>query len=387
MGRPLERLRGIAGRLAHENAVRNPGRTASAAAALMIGLALVSFVAVFAAGLRGSIDDAIDKVFASDLILAHTDGFSDIPPGVGEAAAGVDGVATVSPYRFTQSRVTEEGDDGFVSLVEPETVSEVLAFDWVEGSPEVLSGLGPEDAAIDEKWGRENGIGLGDTFEATTATGERIEYTVRGTFEDNADFAGNYIASDANATSYGEEKSVTNFLIAFEDGADPAAVRDEITGAVDAGFPTIEVQDSDELKDSIGEQLNALLGAVYGLLLLAVIVALFGIVNTLALTIFERTRELGLLRAVGTSRRQVRRIVRYEAVITALIGAILGLVLGVAFAVIASRPLADEGFTLTIPFGTLVILLVLAVIAGILAAIGPARRASRLDVLDALAYE
>ncbi len=387
VGRPLERVRGISGRLARENAVRNPARTASTAAALMIGLALVSFVAVFAAGLRGSIDDAIDKVFASDLILAHTDGFSDIPLRVGEEVEGIDGIATVSPYRYTQSRVREEGDEGFLSLVDPETVSDVLAFDWVEGSPEVLAGLDPADAAIDAKWGRENGIGLGDTFEATTSSGEKINYTVRGTFKDDADFAGNYIASDANAEAYGDGDSVTNFLLAYEPDADPDAVRDEVTGALSSGFPTVEVQDQEELKDSIGEELDGLLGAIYGLLLLAVIVSLFGIVNTLALTIFERTRELGLLRAIGMSRRQVRRIVRYEAVITALIGAILGSVLGVVFAIIASRPLADEGFKLTIPFGTLVMLLVLAVIAGIVAAIGPARRASRLDVLDALAYE
>ena len=125
----------------------------------------------------------------------------------------------------------------------------------------------------------------------------------------------------------------------------------------------------------------------YVLLALAIVISLLGIVTTLALSIHERTRELGLLRAVGTSRRQVRRMVRYEAVITALIGAVLGLVLGVVFAVVVSRPLADEGFTLTIPVGTLIALMVLAVIAGVIAAIGPARRASRLDVLEALAYE
>jgi putative ABC transport system permease protein len=158
---------------------------------------------------------------------------------------------------------------------------------------------------------------------------------------------------------------------------------DEALGA----FPTVQTQNQEELKDSIAEELNTLLGVVYGMLLLSVIVSLFGIVNTLALSIHERTRELGLLRAVGTSRSQVRRIVRYEAVITALIGGVLGGALGVVFALLVSRPLADEGFIIKIPVGTLLILLVLTILAGVLAAIGPARRASRLDVLEALAYE
>jgi putative ABC transport system permease protein len=152
-------------------------------------------------------------------------------------------------------------------------------------------------------------------------------------------------------------------------------------------YPTVEVQNQSQLKDQQEQQVNSLLGLVYALLSLAVIVSLFGIVNTLALSIHERTRELGMLRAVGMSRRQVRTMVRYEAVITALIGAILGTVLGVIFAALVSRPLADEGFELSYPIVTLVILLVLAAVAGVVAAIGPARRASRLDVLRALAYE
>jgi putative ABC transport system permease protein len=386
IGRPLERLRGVSGRLARENALRNPGRTASTSAALMIGLALVSFVAVFAEGLRASIDNAIDKVFSSDLIVANRDGFSDIPERSGEAIAGIEGVGTVSPYRYTEARVEGSGD-GFLSLVDPETVGEALELEWVDGSAQTLAGLGPTDAAIDENWGEDNGFAIGDTFEATTPSGERITYTVRGTYQDNADFTGDYVASDVNARSYGEADNVTNNLIVIDDGADAQAVRSEIDAVLERDFPTTETQNQQELKDTIGEQLDTLLGAVYGLLLLAVIVALFGIVNTLALSIYERTRELGLLRAVGMSRRQARRIVRYEAVITALIGAILGVVLGVVFAVIASRPIADEGFELEIPVPTLVILLVLAVIAGVIAAIGPARRASRLDVLEALAYE
>ena len=147
------------------------------------------------------------------------------------------------------------------------------------------------------------------------------------------------------------------------------------------------MQNQEELKESQESQVNQLLGLIYALLSLAVIVSLFGIVNTLALSIHERTRELGMLRAVGMSRRQVRRMVRYEAVITALIGAVLGLILGVIFAALMSGPLADEGFGLSYPVGPLILLLVLAALAGVLAAIGPARRASRLDVLEALAYE
>ena len=173
----------------------------------------------------------------------------------------------------------------------------------------------------------------------------------------------------------------------LDPGADASEVQDRINAAVDRRFPTVEVKNQSELKESQEEQINSLVGLIYALLSLAVIVSLFGIVNTLALSIHERTRELGMLRAVGMSRRQVRTMVRYEAVITALIGAILGTVLGVVFAALVSRPLADEGFTLSYPVGTLVALLVLAAIAGVLAAIGPAFRASRLDVLRALAYE
>jgi putative ABC transport system permease protein len=196
------------------------------------------------------------------------------------------------------------------------------------------------------------------------------------------------VASDANAAAYNERDNVTNVFIKLDEGGvDAATVQPRIDDALAADFPTVQVQDQEQLKDSIGEELNSLLGIVYGLLALSVIVSLFGIVNTLALSIHERTRELGLLRAVGSSRSQVRRVVRYESVITTLIGAVLGIVLGVIFAVLISRPLADEGFTLSIPVGTLIVLLVLAVLAGVVAAIGPARRASRLDVLEALAYE
>ena len=387
VGRPLERLRGDAGRLARENSVRNPGRTATTAAALMIGLALVSFVTVFAAGLKGSIDKAIDDAFTADLLLSNTDGFSDIPAISQKAVKGIPGVEATSSYRFTQSRVQGQDGNSSLSLVEPATVNDVFEFDWRQGSPETAAALGPADALADETWADENDLGVGDSFTVTSPSGRRIAYTVRGTFKDNSDFFGDYVGSDAQAPAYQEQDNVTNVMIKLDGDADADRVRGQIEDVVDRAFPTVKVQNRQELKDSIGSQLNQLLGVVYALLALAVIVSLFGIVNTLALSIYERTRELGLLRAVGMSRRQVRRIIRYEAVITALIGAVLGLILGVVFAVIVSRPLADEGFVLVFPFATLLVLLVLAAIAGVLAAILPARRASRLDVLEALAYE
>ncbi|HXV52147.1 MAG TPA: FtsX-like permease family protein, partial [Solirubrobacterales bacterium] len=350
VGAPLERLGGVPGRLAHENSVRNPGRTASTAAALMVGLALVSFVTVFAAGIKGSIDDAIDKTLIGDLTISNDDGFSDIPIGVRDEVASVDGVEVASALRFTEDEV--DGEQGTLTLIDPATAAQVLSLDWDEGSDELLTDLADDQAVIDETFAKDENLDVGSTFTAQTVSGDPVTLTVVGTFTDNSDFIGDYAASDANAEAFGEERSATNVFINLDPDADPAAVRSEIEAALDRSFPTVQVQNQEELKDSISEQLDGLLGIVYALLLLSVLVSLFGIVNTLALTIHERTRELGLLRAVGTSRRQIRRTVRYEAVITALIGAVLGLTLGVLFAILVSRPLADEGFTLSIPIGT-----------------------------------
>jgi len=385
-GRPMERLRGITGRLARENAMRKPGRTATTAAALMIGLALVVFVTIFAAGLKTSVAKTIDETFRGEIVLQNSDGFSPIPRGAIDRARHVDGVSTVSSITYAIGALPRGGENVRVAAVDPATLGQVLALTFKSGDPSVLAGLGPRDAIVDDAFARNHGLKVGDTLRLRTPLERTATFRIRGTVEGELDLLGKAVVDESATRQFGRLQP--SFALArLEPDASPAKVQDEIDAAVKQRFPTVEVQNQSQLKDQQEAQVNSLLGLVYALLSLAVIVSLFGIVNTLALSIHERTRELGMLRAVGMSRRQVRTMVRYEAVITALIGAILGTALGVVFAALVSRPLADEGFRLSYPVGTLIVLLVLAALAGVVAAIGPARRASRLDVLRALAYE
>ena len=205
--------------------------------------------------------------------------------------------------------------------------------------------------------------------------------------KDNADFLGNFVITQRQLRRNFDVRRDTYVLTDAAPGADADAVQKRIETLLKRRYPSAEALNNQQLKDDQEAQLQPLLALVYGLLFLAVLVSIFGIVNTLALSIHERTRELGMLRAIGMTKVQVKRMIRYESVITALIGAILGTVLGVVFAAVVSRPLADEGFGLSYPIVNLAVILVLAALAGVLAAILPARRAARLEVLEAVAYE
>jgi putative ABC transport system permease protein len=384
-GWPIERLRGITGRLARENTVRKPGRTAVTAAALMIGLAVVVFVTVFAAGISASVSNAIDRNFQGDLVLQNTDGFSPISPGAAREAERVNGVRTVSSLSFAGGEY--KGNNIRVSAVDPATVSDVLTLDWEEGSPDTLSRLPGAGTVVDDAWASSNDIDVGDRIAVLTPLERTVRLTVEGTIKDNADLLGNIVVTQDTLRRQFGQRQPSMTLIRLDRGANAAAVQQQISDRVDRRFPIVDTLNQQELKDNQEEQINQLVAFFYVLLALAIVISLLGIVTTLALSIHERTRELGMLRAVGMSRRQVRRLVRYESVITALIGAILGTVLGVIFASLLAVPLADEGFELAFPVGTLILLLVLAALAGVLAAIFPARRAAQLDVLRALAYE
>lgn len=388
IGRPLQRVFGLSGRLARENATRNPGRTAVTAAALMIGVALVAFVSIFAAGLSGSVDASVDRAFAGDLVIMSTDGFSPVPEGVQRAVAEVPGVASTAAFRFGQGKVEGVSGTPFVIGVDPE-VARTYKAKWEDGDDALFAGLGRDGTVVDAGSALGEGREIGDRIQVLTPTGARPTFTIRGLL-DEGDFGvlggGMVVSTQAMVEDFGVRRPGM-LSLDYDGSRSGAAVRRDIDRLLETRFPNAEAQTREELKESQAEQINQLLGLIYALLALSVIVSLFGIVNTLALSVFERTRELGMLRAIGTTKRQVRRIVRLEAVITSLIGASLGVVLGVLFALLVSRPLEEEGFVLTFPIATLLILLVLSAIAGIVAAIMPARRASRLDVLEALAYE
>jgi putative ABC transport system permease protein len=385
-GWPLERLRRLTGRLARENAERNPSRTAATAAALMIGLALVTFVTVFAAGLKSTVAKVVDENFAGGIVIQNSDGFGPIPAGAALAAGRVPGVSLVSSIRSVQAKLLADGETLRVSAPTPNT-GEAIQIEWKRGGPATLRTLRDGEAIVSDSFASGNGLGIGDRFRLLSQTGARPSFTVAGEFHSKLGVLGDVaVTQPVMAREFGQTQDQIDF-VKTAPGADPATVQALLTKLIDFKFPVAEVLDQQELKENRENQVNSLVNLFYALLVFAILISLFGIANTLALSIHERTRELGMLRAIGMSRRQVRTMVRYEAVITALIGAILGMVLGVVFATLIAQPLKDEGFALSYPIGSLLVLLVLAGFAGVLAAILPARRASRLDVLQSLQYE
>jgi putative ABC transport system permease protein len=383
IGKPLERILGISGRLGRENSTRQPQRTAVTASALMIGVALVVLVTIFAAGLRATIDQGIDEQIKAAGIITHDDGFSPLPAGLTDRLEQVDGVTAVSPIRFETGKLAGEKGTTGVTGVDDATVRDVLTLKWEEGSDDVLSSLGAGGAAVSNEFADSKDVGVGDDLRFITPRGNEVTYTIKGIYDSTAGVVGGVVLSNSSLESAWKADDIAFALVA---GKDPEAIKQGEEAAL-ADFPTAKPMTIEDFKEEQNKQVDTLVGLVLALLALSVIVALLGIINTMALSVHERTRELGMLRAVGMSRRQVRRMVRAESVITALIGAVLGTVLGIAFAALLSRPLADEGFVFELPIATLIGVCVLAAIAGVLAAIPPARRAARVDVLRAVTTE
>jgi putative ABC transport system permease protein len=385
-GWPLERLRRLLGRLSRENAQRNPSRTAVTAAALMIGLTVVTFVTVFAAGLKSSVAQVVDENFAGGLVIQNSDGFSPIPGAAARAARKVPGVGAVATIRSVQAKLLPGGGGARVSAPSRD-VEKLVDIEWKQGGPAALRGLTARQAILSDSFASDHDLKVDDRFRLLSQTRHKPRFEVVGTLSSKLGVFGSVVITQAAmAREFGQTQDTIDFVEA-EPGVDAAEVQALLTKGVEVAFPVAEVLNQQELKETREDQVQELVNLVYALLLLAIVISIFGIANTLALSIHERRRELGMLRAIGMTRRQVRTMIRYEAVITALIGAILGLVLGVIFAALIAQPLKDEGFTLSYPIGSLIGLLVFAAVIGVLAAILPARRASRLNVLESLQYE
>ncbi|MBN8870248.1 MAG: ABC transporter permease [Solirubrobacterales bacterium] len=387
LGAPIEKLGGLTGRLARENAQRNPSRTAVTAAALMIGLALIAFVTIFASGLSSSVNKVIDDQLPGEITLQGTGGILPFPAGAIPVVQNVDGVEAASGVRFVSAKV--DGKTAAISSVDPADIVKVYTVEWKEGSDSDLTGLKDGQLVIGDKLADDLGVGVGDSVTLTSQKGRKFKFKVSSIMKtDSISLAGEGIISQNSMARDFNQKSDAVGLVKLDPGADLDKTQTLIEDTLKAkDFPTVDVLNQGELKDQQKSQINGLLAMIYVLLALAVVVSLVGIVVTLILSIYERTRELGMLRAVGMSRRQVRRMVRYEAVITAVIGAVSGLIVGVVFAFLIGIPLSGDGFELSYPIGTLIVILILTALAGVIAAIYPARKAAKLDVLEAVSYE
>jgi putative ABC transport system permease protein len=374
------RLRGMPGELARQNAVRNPRRTSSTAAALMIGLTLVVSMGVFASSLKASFGDVISDNTDADLFVTAASlqgpGYS---PSVVEAVKAVPGVDEISPAGWGEARFDEKSTT--YSSVDPATAESVMNLDMSKGS---LSALGNDGVVVSKSAATMNGWKLGDEITAEFAATGSHKLHVVGVYDGKGWIGDNFVISIEAQNAFAGPQLVTSSLVTIDRGADRGAVQDAITAAL-ADHPDAKVLDQAAFEKEASGFIDQLLTFVTVMLLLAVMIALLGIVNTLALSVFERTRELGLLRAVGMTRGQVRAMVRWESVVISLIGAISGAALGLGIGLGLSQALKDEGIkAVSVPGLQIAAYVALAAVAGVLAALGPARSASKVDVLKAV---
>jgi putative ABC transport system permease protein len=384
MGLPARTLGGAPGVLARDNATRNPSRTASTASALMIGLALVTFVAIFAQGIRSSFESAVNDLFIADYAITATNTFTPIDATAGKALIGKPGISAVTPIRAGAARYLGGNHD--VTAVAP-NVATGVNLDWQTGGPTVPRRLGLDGFFTDSDYAKSHHLRVGSVIVLEFPSGKKTNVRLLGTYK------------KPNGGSPFGEVTISTRLFDRETPRPrdemvlidtPGGVTDANTALLkraEASFADAKVQTRDEFKSNFEKPINQLLNLLYALLALSVIVSLVGIVNTLVLTVFERTREIGMLRAVGMTRRQVRTMIRYESIATALMGAALGIAVGTFLAALVIHALSGQGIAFSFPFLQIVYFVIAAIIVGILAAVLPARRAARLNVLQALQYE
>jgi putative ABC transport system permease protein len=388
LGRPVIRGLGFVyvrlfktvGLLARENTLRNPRRTAATASALMVGLALVALMSVLGQSTKASTDKAISQTLTADFVVSNAvqAAFS---PAIGDEIQQLDGIQTVARFRAANGKVN--GNSGFIGAADPGTLGAGVSLQMAAGG---LGGLGPSTILVDKTTAKSEGYRVGQSVKLKLQGGTQ-RLRIGGIFKSSAALPANYLVSFQTLRGGGIKPADSLLYIRADPQANLDKIRTEIN-AITKNLPTVTLKDQKQFADEQKKQINTLLDIIYALLGLAVIIAVLGIVNTLALSVIERVREVGLLRAVGMGRGQLRWMVLLESVAIAVLGAVLGIVMGIAFGIALQRALSDQGIdVLSIPWLQFLVFVVVAGLVGMLAAVLPARRAARLDVLAAISTE
>lgn len=386
---PIPRIKGITGVLARENAIRNPKRTASTAAALMIAVTLIGFITIFADSAKASVDQSINQNFNGDFLIdSQTFGQGGLPVTMADELNALPEVQDAAGVRVGQAQIAFGAET--VAGVDPAVIFDVVDVGDIQGDVDELNA--EDTIALSADQAEEFGLGLGDTVNVRFPSSTEVkEFRIAALYERedaiNVNIPIDYLFGLPAYEANFEDQYDNQVIVTLAEGVSPDDGRAAIETVTD-DYPLAKVQDQAELKANQAKQINQFLALIYLLLGLAVIIAFVGIVNTLGLSIYERTRELGLMRAVGMSRRQLKSSIRWEAVIIALLGTALGLVLGIVFSFSLVTVLESQGFnTFRLPVGQLLFLSVVAAGLAVLMAAWPARRAARLDVLQAIATE
>jgi putative ABC transport system permease protein len=383
LGLPLVRLRGMGGSIARRNAMRNPRRTSATASALLVGVSVVALFTVLAASMSAALDDAVDRSFGADLVSATPDfGGTGIDPEMAPAIAELDEVAAAVGIGAGAARV--DGSERGLTYADLDALALALDLDVTEGS---LTGLAGDELAVAAGTAEDNDWELGSTVTVEYTDGGRDSFTVGALYEET-DIVGSLLMPRETVVPHVVQPVDTAVFINLADGVDVAAAKTPIDSVVTTyGGPDLE--DRAEYASSLTERMNTMLGVVYALLVLTIIIALLGIANTVSLSIHERRRELGILRAVGQTRRQLKRMVRDESVLISMLGTIGGLGLGgfLGWALVQAISASSNVATFSVPMGQMVVILVVGTLAGAVAGIRPARRAARMGMLQGIQSE
>jgi putative ABC transport system permease protein len=350
----------------------------------MIGLAIVVFVTVFADGLKTGIGNAISQGARGNLVL-ESSGLTRIPGRVVPLVEGTPGIATASALYTDRIKLPDGSIYGMVGI-DPATFNKVWNLRWIDGSNATLGRLGHTGFILDNGGAKDAHLHVGDTVTVEGLTGRRERLTLQGIYNGQNSPLGGFVVPLPVFDRISTNRDADVILAQTAPGVSAATGEARVARTL-RNDPIVDVQTTAEFTASQQDQLNPVIYLIYALLSMSVVISLFGIVNTLVLSVFERTREIGMLRAIGLTRQQTRRMVRYESVITSLIGALIGTVVGLFFGWVMAEGLKSQGIVFAVPVGQLVVFFVLAGVAGVLAAILPARRASRLNILEALQYE